>query len=179
MIFRKIDISEKDKLAAMYEAVLVQQEKDEYGPKWTRGIYPCDIDYISHTEKGEYYGGFETEKLACAAVLTFSEDDMYKVDNWEKKTSEDKVAVIHLFAIAPDYRRQGVSKAFLKYLLKEAEKHAETVHLDVLAGNLPASRLYLSVGFRYAGNIRAYYEDIGDCELELYEYDLENEMHMD
>ena len=62
MIFRKIDISEKDKLAAMYEAVLVQQEKDEYGPKWTRGIYPCDIDYISHTEKGEYYGGFENER---------------------------------------------------------------------------------------------------------------------
>ena len=178
MIFRKIEISEIEKLAAMYEAVLVQQEKDEYGPKWTRGIYPCETDYSSHTEKGEYYGGFDGDELACAAVLTFGEDEMYKVDNWDKKVCDDEVAVIHLFAIAPSYRHQGVSKAFLNYLLEEAGKHAETVHLDVLAGNLPATRLYLSMGFRYAGNIPAYYEDIGNCEIELYEYDLKQKKHM-
>ena len=172
MIFRKIEPEELKKLSEMYDAVLDQQEYDEYGPKWTRGIYPCEEDFIAHLEKGEYYGGFEDDDLACRAVMTIGEDEMYRDVKWMKKVDDDRVAIIHLLTVAPKYRGKGLSKKFLNYLFEEAAETADVIHLDVLDGNLPADRLYLKIGFSFAGSYPAHYEDIGDCMLNLYEYDL-------
>ena len=172
MVFRKIESAELNKVARMYDSVLDQQEHDEYGPKWTRGIYPCKNDFIEHLENGEFYGGFDGDVLSCRAVMTIGEDEMYMVADWKKKVSDDRVAIIHLLTVSPDYRHQGLSKRLLEYLFKEAEKTADVVHLDVLEGNLPADRLYLKMGFSFAGSYPAHYEDIGDCWLNLYEYDL-------
>ena len=173
MIFRKVKSDETGKLARMYDRVLDRQPFDEYGPRWTRGIYPCRQDYISHVNKGEFYAGEENGDFACRAVLSFGEDPMYQAGNWQKKVSDEEVAVIHLLAVSPQCRSRGVAFDFLKYLISEAGKTAEVIHLDVLEGNLPAARLYEKRGFTYCGDLEAYYEDIGKCLISLYEYDLE------
>ena len=156
MIFRKVNPDEVGKLAEMYDEVLDRQPFDEYGPKWTRGIDPCQQDYISHCSRGEFHAG---------------EDN--KAGNWRKRVSDEEVAVIHLLAVAPSYRGQGTAMSFLKYLTEQAGKKARVIHLDVLDGNLAAGRLYLKQGFTYSGNLEAYYEDIGECLINLYEFDLE------
>ena len=173
MIFRKVNSDEDGKLTEMYDEVLDRQPFDEYGPKWTRGIYPCQQDYISHCNRGEFHVGEENGDFACRAVLSFGEDTMYKAGNWHKKVSDDEVAVIHLLAVAPRYRGKGTAMSFLKYRTAEAGKKARVIHLDVLDGNLPADRLYLKRGFTYSGDLETYYEDIGNCLINLYEYDLE------
>jgi GNAT superfamily N-acetyltransferase len=175
MIFRKVNPDEVGKLAEMYDEVLDRQPFDEYGPKWTKGIYPCQQDYTSHCNRGEFHAGEDNGVFGCRAVLCFGEDPMYKAGNWHKRVSDDEVAVIHLLAVAPSYRGKGTAMSFLKYLTEQAGKKARVIHLDVLDGNLAAGRLYLKRGFTYSGDMESYYEDIGKCLINLYEYDLEKQ----
>ena len=175
MIFRKVAADEIEKLVRMYDRVLDQQPFDEYGPKWTRDIYPCKQDLTDHTEVGEFYVGEQEGEFACRAVLSCKEEPMYKSGIWQKKVADEEAAVIHLLAVSPQHRGKGVASSFLKYLISEAEKTARVIHLDVLEGNLPAARLYRKRGFTYCGDLEAYYEDIGKCIINLYEYDLEKE----
>ena len=40
----------------------------------------------------------------------------------------------------------------------------------MLAGNLPAEKLYSDLGFKYMDTLEMYYEDTGWTAYELYEY---------
>ena len=46
----------------------------------------------------------------------------------------------------------------------------KVIRLDVLAGNVPAEKLYTGLGFKYMDTLRMYYEDTGWTDYELYEY---------
>ena len=48
----------------------------------------------------------------------------------------------------------------------------KAIKLDVLKGNVPAERLYESMGFRYVDTVRLFYEDTGLAEFRLYELEL-------
>ena len=49
----------------------------------------------------------------------------------------------------------------------------KAIHLDVLAGNVPAERLYPALGFVYLGTIPMFYEDTGWTDYGLYELRLD------
>jgi len=57
-------------------------------------------------------------------------------------------------AVLPQYRRQGVAAAVLKAVLDEKPG---TVYLDVRESNIPAIRLYKSLGFADTGIRKNYY----------------------
>ncbi|HJC20253.1 MAG TPA: hypothetical protein H9707_00620 [Candidatus Butyricicoccus avicola] len=46
------------------------------------------------------------------------------------------------------------------------------MRLDVLAGNIPAERLYVGQGFRYVDTVEMFYADTGRTAFRLYEYAL-------
>ena len=46
----------------------------------------------------------------------------------------------------------------------------KAVRVDVLKGNLPAVKLYESLGFKFIGEVELFYEDTGLTEFLLYEY---------
>ncbi|MDD5922530.1 MAG: hypothetical protein PUC44_05065 [Eubacteriales bacterium] len=50
------------------------------------------------------------------------------------------------------------------------EEQQKAVRLDVLAGNVPAEKLYEGLGFKYMDALKMYYEDTGWTDYELYEY---------
>ncbi len=45
----------------------------------------------------------------------------------------------------------------------------KAIRLDVLKGNVPAERLYTSIGFVYVDTLKLFYEDTGRVDFELYE----------
>ncbi len=62
-------------------------------------------------------------------------------------------------AVSPEYRRQGVGRALVQALvdrLRQMESHSIT--LEVRASNLPARKLYESLGFTQIGLRKDYYE---------------------
>ncbi len=62
-------------------------------------------------------------------------------------------------AVSPEYRRQGIGRTMVTVLierLRQAGSHSIT--LEVRASNLPAGKLYESLGFSQVGLRKGYYE---------------------
>ena len=69
-------------------------------------------------------------------------------------------------AVRKEYRRKGVAGRLMKELLSRAEKRgAARFILEVREGNLPAIRLYESLGFLHAGRRRNFYSDPAEDAL--------------
>lgn len=69
-----------------------------------------------------------------------------------------KRARLITIAVIPGYRNRGLAKAMLSFLEKEMEKLGlRTVSLEVGTSNVPATNLYLSLGYRIEGTIPNYY----------------------
>ena len=69
-------------------------------------------------------------------------------------------------AVRREYRRRGVAGRLMKELLSRAEKRgAARFILEVREGNLPAIRLYESLGFLHAGRRKNFYSDPAEDAL--------------
>jgi [ribosomal protein S18]-alanine N-acetyltransferase len=77
---------------------------------------------------------------------------------------------LHINTIAVDarFRRLGIASALMKHLLTEAARHgAHRTFLEVRRSNLPAQRLYESLGFTIAAVRRNYYSQPEEDALVL------------
>lgn len=62
-------------------------------------------------------------------------------------------------AVSPDYRRQGIGRALVTALIDRLRQQgSRCITLEVRSSNLPAGRLYESLGFFQAGLRKGYYE---------------------
>ena len=68
----------------------------------------------------------------------------------------------HIATIAthPDFRRQGIAHALLRYALDSMEREGATYAvLEVRAGNMSAQEMYRKLGFIESGRRPRYYKD--------------------
>ncbi len=167
---RLATINDFDAIKKLYSDIIDHQKYDEYSPDWHKDIYPCDQDYITHINNNEFYIGIIDENIVTAAVLTDGDDPIYQKVNWKYKYEENNITVLHLFAVAVEQRRKGISKEMLDYLFEVArEKGKQVIHLDIAYGNLPAEKLYLKMGFEYTDTVDVYYQDTGDMKAVVME----------
>ena len=154
----------------LYEDVCAQQEHDAYGARWTLGVYPARTDIEGHIEAGDLYVGRAGEKIACAMVITSHEDPEYADVPWKLKAAPDEVAVIHLLAVSPDFRGRGLGAELVRAAIDIAKRGgARVMHLDVVPGNVAASRIYEAAGFSLACTHEVFYEDTGLMAFDMYE----------
>lgn len=69
---------------------------------------------------------------------------------------------IHIATIAthPDFRRQGIGRKLLSYvLLRAQEEGAQSSFLEVREGNLAAQEMYRQFGYEPTGRRKRYYKD--------------------
>ena len=167
---RKAGMDDLPALLRFYEDVCAAQAKSEYSPQWHFGIYPAEEDMALHIASGSMYLGLAGARIAAAGVLTAGEDPMYADAAWREEAAPDEAACLHLFAVHEDFRGRGVSGAMLDGLLAAAgDLGKRLVRLDVVKGNLPAEKLYLRHGFRFAEEREVFYEDTGAIRVRLYE----------
>jgi len=75
---------------------------------------------------------------------------------------EDEAHIV-TFAIHPSYRRMGLGKILLSYILKDARgKNIKRVTLEVRKSNYPAQALYEGLGFKKVAIRPRYYHDTGE-----------------
>jgi ribosomal-protein-alanine N-acetyltransferase len=74
--------------------------------------------------------------------------------------------MINDVAVTPGRRGQGIGHALVRHLLDEAvARGCRTASLEVRPANVPARRIYDSLGFRIVGRRRGYYADTGEDAL--------------
>jgi [ribosomal protein S18]-alanine N-acetyltransferase len=77
----------------------------------------------------------------------------------------DEIHLLNL-AVVPDYRRQGVGRRLLQFLLEQAHiNKAEEIYLEVRPSNRPALELYGSLGFKVLYRRPGYYGPDGEDAL--------------
>ena len=75
---------------------------------------------------------------------------------------------IHNIAVHMEYRRRGIARVLLRRIIEQAREQAITrVLLEVRASNLPAQKLYESIGFVTTGVRKGYYSDNGEDALAM------------
>ena len=171
---RKAVSDDFDAVYEFYRIVCEAAEREEYGPVWHIGIYPSASDLREHIENGELWIGEREGEILSAMVVTDREDTIYEQVPWKLRFSPEHVSVLHLFAVKTQARGQGISRKMLERMFDFCRKQGKTViHLDVVAGNLPAEMLYQHVGFSFTCEMNVFYEDTGELRVRLYEYKLD------
>ena len=169
-MIRLAKTDELDKLYVFYNEIIDHQKYDKYGASWTKDVYPSRDDLKKHLENDLFYVMEEKGRYAGAGCISLHEDENYLNAPWSMKLNEDEIAVLHLLAIHPDFRGQGLSKKLLKHIIEDTSGKVKAIHLDVISGNDMAVKMYEKVGFHSIGLYEVYYEDTGDVMVNLMEY---------
>ena len=156
--------SDLSELCIFYEKVCEQQKFDSCSPEWNWGLYPCRDDLEYAISNRLFLIGRIDGRIAAAGILSDGDDDAYNHADW-KETKE--VCVLHLFAVSPDFRGQGVASRMLSEM-KSRVKGA--IHLDVIEGNEAAGKVYRKNGFALVKQTKLFYDDLGERGAELYEW---------
>lgn len=137
-----------------------------------RPMTTADMDEIMSIERSSYrfpwsLGFFLQElQVACArSILAEAEGRIIGyVLFWLLPGTID----IHNLATHVNFRRRGVAKLLLSQVLGQArDQSIDRVTLEVRKSNLPAQRLYESIGFMITGVRKGYYSDDGEDALAM------------
>ena len=78
--------------------------------------------------------------------------------------------MVHLLCVAPELQKQGVARETMGLVIElSRERNKKAVRLDALACNIPAHRLYESLGFQKRDQRRWYADNVGWTDFFLYE----------
>jgi len=167
---RTANEDEYQAVRALYHSMIRAMQKAEYTSGWEIDIYPAP-EYLQEViSKKEMYVGEIDGELVAAMVVNHDFNESYNVFDWPTEAAADEITVIHALGVHPDYFHRGIAKQLVRKAVAIArENNQKVIRLDVLAGNLPAERLYEAEGFRHLHTLPMFYEDTGWTDYELYE----------
>ena len=157
---------------AMYERAVAELERTVNYPKWSKE-HPGRAYVQQAIEKGEQFACAAGGEILGAAVLNGDPEGDYALGHWRRALRAGEFLVIHLLAVDPAYKRQGVGGLLVDGAVAYAKKNGyRAIRLDIVPENLPAKRLYESKGFTCAGraDLRPELEEIPI--FEMYELNL-------
>lgn len=174
------NIEELGKVKNFYDSLIEEMQEAEYKPGWKKDIYPTMEMLREALENRELYIGEEEGKTAACMILNQNCNERYQEISWKTEAGPCQVLSVHTFGVHPRFSGRGLGKKMMEEAVKMAsDRGMKTIRLDVLAGNLPAEKLYQKVGFQYAGSLNIFYEDTGWADFNLYEYRIPDDPDQD
>ena len=148
----KCTMAELDKTAQFYDHVVEYLDEHINYPKWIRGEYPAYDSTKTAIAQDSQYVCEDSGKIVGAFILNDNPQGNYSVGEWSLDLHEGEYLVIHTLAVNPESYGQGIAKKMVEYCINEAkERGYASLRLDVVPTNYPASKLYESMGFKFAG----------------------------
>ena len=156
--------------ADIYEEILDREAQGPVYTNWQRGKYPTIDTARQAQEAGTLYVGEEDGVLWGVVNLNSVQLPEYGAIPWTIPADREQVGVIHTLCIHPDAAGQGRGRQMVDYCAATARSQGKTVlRLDTWEGNLPANRLYPSLGYRYAGTAEFFFMGFVRENLNCYE----------
>ena len=158
-------------LLDFYQLVIDETEDMPVHARWVYGQHPTEEMITDYVRQGNMYcSEDETGFTAAVAVTPYQTDDYHGID-WQVSLKDDETAVVHILAVNPRLRNRGCAKAIMRDVISFASsKGLKAVRLDALACNIPAHRLYESLGFQKRDVRHWYAENTGWFDFYLFEY---------
>lgn len=170
MDIRKARPADLDGVAAIYDAVLDDQERHTNFTNWQRGSYPTRATAEGALDAGTLYVLEDGGRLAGCAVFNHEQLPEYAAVPWAFPGEGDRVLVIHTLCIHPDAAGHGYASKMVDF----AEQLGRTLgctalRLDTYEGNLPARQMYTKLGYRLAGEAEFFFQGYIRETLVLFE----------
>ncbi|MGN0070402.1 MAG: GNAT family N-acetyltransferase [Atopobiaceae bacterium] len=173
MHIRAAEQGEYPAVRAFYHSVIDAMQSSPYDIGWEKDIYPSPELLRESIENGELFLGLVGDMIAASMILNHRCNEGYRQFAWPTKAESSEVTIIHALAVHPRYAGTGLGKQLVTFAIESARKDLQkAIRLDVLKGNVPAERLYASMGFKCLHTLPMYYEDTGWTDFELYELSL-------
>lgn len=166
MNITKADYKDVDRVAQLYDSLNDYLAKNTNHPCWKKGVYPTRNEALHFYETGTLYIAEIDSKLAGSMALTHEPEKEPENGSWLIEANYHKIFVIHVFAVHPDFLRQGVASSMLQFAEELARKQGiKSIRLDVYENNIAAINTYEKNGFHFIDKV-----DIGLSEygLELF-----------
>jgi [ribosomal protein S18]-alanine N-acetyltransferase len=129
---------------------VVRLEAESFTNPWTREMLERELSQSSVARV--YVLRLPGHRVAAFCACWFIYDELH----------------INTIAVDPTLRRQGLAAALMRHLLRQAAGEGiQRTLLEVRRSNLPAQRLYESLGFIAAGVRRSYYSQPDEDALVL------------
>ena len=169
-MIRKAEKSEYEGIRDFYYQLIDDMAGMEYHPKWQKGVYPSEADLHTALDNSEICIYQEDGKIVAAMRVNHNATGGYEKVAWAVDAAKDEVTLIHILGVSLEHQGKGVAKKMVQHVIDTArEAKQKAIRLDVLMGNIPANRLYESMGFEYKERLSLFYEDTGLTEFDLYE----------
>ena len=157
--------------ADIYEEILAHEEAA--GPvytNWQRGKYPTLDTARQAQEAGTLYVGEEDGVLWGVVNLNSLQLPEYDAIPWSIPADGEEVGVIHTLCIRPSCAGRGLARQMVAFCEEEARRLGrKVIRLDTWEGNLPANRMYPTLGYRCAGQAEFFFMGFVRENLNCYE----------
>lgn len=169
-MIRKAVSTDLPAISAIYEAILDREEQGPVYTNWQRGKYPTVDTARGALDAGTLYVGEDGGVLWGVVNLNGEQLPEYDAIPWSIPAEREQVGVIHTLCIHPAQSGKGLARQMVAFCEKESRRLGKTViRLDTWEGNLPANRLYPSLGYRYAGAAEFFFMGFIQETLNCYE----------
>ncbi|WP_304425537.1 GNAT family N-acetyltransferase [uncultured Adlercreutzia sp.] len=154
-----------DELLALYAAVQESVEGTDNDPLWKVGVHPCREQLEAAVAADALFVLRAAGQLAGALIADETAAPGYEAVPWRVDAEPGEFAVVHLFAIHPDFRGQGLARPFLTAVEDELRRRGrKAVRLDTLITNVGAQRTYERLGYENMGRYHLTYGTYIDTE---------------
>lgn len=169
-MIRKAVSTDLPAISAIYEAILDREEQSPVYTNWQRGKYPTVDTARGALDAGTLYVGEDGGVLWGVVNLNGEQLPEYDAIPWSIPAEREQVGVIHTLCIHPAQSGKGLARQMVAFCEEESRRLGKTViRLDTWEGNLPANRLYPSLGYRYAGAAEFFFMGFIQETLNCYE----------
>ena len=139
--------------------------------RWQKGKHPTTDGIRAYIEEGSMYVYKEDDAFVGAMALTLYQGKDYHAIEWSRQVADNEVAVLHILAVSPDCQGKGIGSEMIREAIRLARANGmKAVRLDALASNIPAHRLYKSLGFEFRGQQHLYTENTGWTDFYFFEH---------
>ena len=170
MSIRPAVAADLDGITAIYDAIPDREEAGPVYTNWQRGKYPTVDTARQALEAGTLYVGEEDGFLWGVVNLNGIQLPEYDAILWTFPAERNQVAVIHTLCIHPVRAGRGLARRMVAFCEEETRRQGKAVmRLDTWEGNLPANRMYPTLGYRYAGAAEFFFQGFIREILNCYE----------
>ena len=160
-------------IEGIYNTILDREEAGPVYTNWQRGNYPTVDTARQILEAGTLYVGEDGGMVWGAVNLNGIQLPEYDLIPWKISAEREQVGVIHTLSIHPAMSGRGYARQMMAFCEEESRRQGKTViRLDTWEGNLPANRLYPSLGYSFAGAAEFFFQGVIHEVLNCYEKSL-------
>lgn len=154
MAIEKAVPRDADEVGRLYDSLNDHLVATVNYPGWKKGLYPIREDAEAAIREGTLYVLRTEEQIAGTVILSHREEKGYAQADWGLDIAPEQLIVVHTLAVHPQHLSRGVGRRLMEFAIAQAKaQRMRAVRLDVNERNVPAIRLYESLGFAYIDTV--------------------------